>query len=118
MSVKIQGKEHPLKKIFRQDFVFVIPPYQRPYSWKTEHAGELFEDLVNAMQHGAGGEPEPYFLGSVVLAKGKNAPDAQATQVLTKTEWTPAVLEDRQQRLSRQLTDVWRLHATGGEANG
>jgi hypothetical protein len=77
MSVKIQGKEHPLRKIFGQDFVFVIPPYQRPYSWTTEHAGELFEDLVNAMQNGTGGEPEPYFLGSVVLAKEENEPDSQ-----------------------------------------
>jgi hypothetical protein len=77
MSVKIQGKEYPLKKIFGQDFVFRIPPYQRPYSWTTEHAGELFEDLLNAMQNGAAGEPEPYFLGSVVLAKEESEPDAQ-----------------------------------------
>lgn len=77
MSVKIHGKEHPLKKIFSDDFVFEIPAYQRPYSWTTEHAGELFEDIRTAMRPGAQDEPEPYFLGSVVLAKEENDPNSQ-----------------------------------------
>ncbi len=50
MSVKIHGAEHPLKEIVSDDFVFEIPPYQRPYSWTTEHAGELFEDVLTAMR--------------------------------------------------------------------
>lgn len=77
MGVKIHGKEHPLKKIFGEEFIFEIPPYQRPYSWTTEHAGELFEDVLSAMNVGSDAEPEPYFLGSVVLAKDEAEPKAE-----------------------------------------
>src|SRR5690625_3155635 len=77
MSVKIQGKEHPLKKIFGEEFVFEIPPYQRPYSWTADQAGELFEDVLSAMQNSDPGEPDPYFLGSVVLAKDEDEPEAK-----------------------------------------
>ena len=77
MSVKIHGAEHPLKEIFSDLFVFEIPPYQRPYSWTTEHAGELFEDILNAMQDGGSDGPDPYFLGSIVLAKEESEPSAK-----------------------------------------
>jgi len=74
----IHGAEKPIEKVFSDDFAFTIPHYQRPYSWTTEHAGELLDDLLNYM--GNGSEPieeiNPYFLGSIVLIKG-NAPDAQ-----------------------------------------
>jgi len=77
MSVRIHGEEHPLKEIFSDTFVFKIPPYQRPYSWTTEHAGELFEDLSMAMEDGTTGDHDPYFLGSIVLAKEERDPLAQ-----------------------------------------
>ncbi|SRR5260370_631641 len=76
--VNIHGAEHTIKKIFSDDFVFTIPLYQRPYSWTTEEAGELLEDLIAYM--GDGKEPldelAPYFLVSIVLIKG-DEPDAQ-----------------------------------------
>jgi uncharacterized protein with ParB-like and HNH nuclease domain len=52
--------------------VFTIPNYQRPYAWTTEEAGELFDDLLFAMENGEKPVEElnPYFLGSVVLIKG------------------------------------------------
>ena len=43
---KIHGAEFPIRKIFSNDFNFKIPLYQRPYSWTTEEAGELFDDLT------------------------------------------------------------------------
>lgn len=76
-GVKIHGAEHPLKEIFSDNFVFEIPPYQRPYSWTSEHAGELFEDVTAAMRDGDGEEPDPYFLGSIVLAKEEHDPSAK-----------------------------------------
>ena len=43
---KIHGAEFPIRKIFSNDFNFKIPLYQRPYSWTTEQAGELLDDLL------------------------------------------------------------------------
>ena len=67
---KISGAEYPIKKIFSDDFDFIIPSYQRPYAWTTEEAGELFDDLYSFMnQDGSGEQDDPYFLGSIVLIK-------------------------------------------------
>lgn len=67
---EIIGKEYPLKNIFSKEFDFVIPPYQRPYSWTIEHVGQLFDDLYDFMAHQD--ENETYFLGSIVLIKDKD----------------------------------------------
>lgn len=71
MKSTIQGGELAINKVFSNDFVYNIPSYQRPYSWTTEHAGELLSDLLNALD---GCPPSledasPYFLGSIVLIK-------------------------------------------------
>jgi uncharacterized protein with ParB-like and HNH nuclease domain len=77
---RIHGAEYPIKKIFSDDFVFNIPLYQRPYSWTTEHAGELLDDLIAFMGDSKeafdADDLTPYFLGSIVLIKG-DEPDAQ-----------------------------------------
>jgi len=74
----IHGEERPMEKVFSGDYVFTIPNYQRPYAWTTEEAGELFDDLLVAIENGAKPleELNPYFLGSVVLIKGETT-DAQ-----------------------------------------
>ncbi|MEG4517426.1 MULTISPECIES: DUF262 domain-containing HNH endonuclease family protein [unclassified Microcoleus] len=71
--VSIKGEEHPIKKIFSDDFVFTIPLYQRPYAWTKEEAGELLEDLLTFLGEGNEtiGELNPYFLGSIVLIKSE-----------------------------------------------
>lgn len=74
MSKNITGAEYPLSKIFSSDFDYEIPPYQRPYAWTTEQAGELFDDLYDFYSHEA---EESYFLGSIVLIKEENIPHAK-----------------------------------------
>lgn len=78
-SVKIQGSEYSLQKIFSNDFVFSIPMYQRPYAWTTEQAEELLLDIRDFMGNGVKSveELDPYFLGSIVLIKSDNRPDAE-----------------------------------------
>lgn len=76
MSRTLVAHEQPLSKIFSDDFVFSIPGYQRPYSWTTEQAGELIDDLCSFMRStGKGlGDIPPYFLGSIVLIKQEALP--------------------------------------------
>lgn len=77
-KVEIRGAQHPVQKIFSDDFAFFVPSYQRPYSWTTEHAGELLDDLLAFLGDGQEkvDDLNPYFLGSIVLIKG-DAPEAQ-----------------------------------------
>jgi hypothetical protein len=77
---KIHGAEFPIRKIFSNDFNFKIPLYQRPYSWTTEQAGELLDDLISFIGSATTtsvDELSPYFLGSIVLIKDESQPDAE-----------------------------------------
>ncbi len=70
---QLVASEEPLVKIFSSDYDFVIPDYQRPYSWGAEQALQLVDDLVDALERAP---DEPYFLGSVVLVKDKSQASA------------------------------------------
>jgi uncharacterized protein with ParB-like and HNH nuclease domain len=74
----IEGEEHQLRDVFSNDYLFRIPPYQRPYAWGVEEAGDLLDDFLHAMDEmNSIEEADPYFLGSIVLIKrDKNKPDA------------------------------------------
>lgn len=77
---KIHGAEYPVRKIFSNDFNFTIPLYQRPYSWTTEQAGELLDDLLSFIGSDTSVSIDslsPYFLGSIVLIKAESQPDAE-----------------------------------------
>lgn len=101
MPATIKAEEKALHRIFSDDYLFTIPPYQRPYSWTIEEAGELLEDISDAaLDANALDDLAPYFLGSIVLIK---EPDVAAADVV-----------DGQQRLTtltillaalRDLTD-------------
>jgi hypothetical protein len=77
----IHAAEKPIKDIFHRDFAFSIPAYQRPYSWGTEQATTLLDDLVTASATFVPGAKSqtinPYFLGSIVVIKQDSAPEAE-----------------------------------------
>ncbi len=53
MSTSLKAEEFRLEKIFSDDFVYSIPPYQRPYSWTEDQPSELLDDILAA-------RPEPH----------------------------------------------------------
>ena len=73
----IEAAEKPVLDLFCDKYLFRIPTYQRPYAWTTEQTSELLDDITTAC--GATGDvanQSPYFLGSVVLIKDPQKPDA------------------------------------------
>lgn len=72
---RISAHEEPISKIFSSEYQFSIPDYQRPYSWATEQALQLLEDLQDALDRETASEP--YFLGSIVLVKNVDMAEAQ-----------------------------------------
>lgn len=46
---------------------YVIPAFQRPYSWGFDQYYELYRDLMGAYK-----ENESYFLGNIIMAKSKS----------------------------------------------
>ncbi|MGR6646321.1 DUF262 domain-containing protein, partial [Avibacterium paragallinarum] len=67
----INAKTFSLSKVFSSDFQYVIPNYQRPYSWEKEHIKQLFDDLYEFYQRST---EEDYFLGSIVVIKQDKIP--------------------------------------------
>ncbi|MED5801239.1 DUF262 domain-containing protein [Gordonia sp. Z-3] len=93
-TAQLTAHELELLKVFSSDFDFRIPEYQRPYSWRPEHALQLLDDLGEALEQS---EDEPYFLGSVVLVKRPESADSDVIdgqQRLTTLTILLSVLRD------------------------
>ena len=120
----IKASEQNLDSVFHRDYEFQIPVYQRPYAWDLEQVGELFDDLVTAMDRS---EVEPYFLGSIVLIKHGNDPTSDVVdgqqrlttltmllcvlRELTVGDWPESLDERIRQRadVATRRTEVVRL---------
>ncbi len=44
---------------------FVIPEYQRPYSWEIEHCEKLWQDIEDFDT--SGNTKDPYFFGTIIV---------------------------------------------------
>ena len=64
----IEANKGILKKIFSEEFWFIVPQYQRPYVWQEENIQELIDDLYYAFENKQNSE---YFLGALVLKRTK-----------------------------------------------
>lgn len=98
----LSAQEMPLHKVFSDDYLFTIPAVQRPYSWTTDQAGELLDDLLQFIEENeitdtnVNQKQEPYFLGSIVLVK-QDKPESEVLdgqQRLTTLTILLAVLRD------------------------
>ncbi len=65
MSLTLNAEQKHISKIFYDKTKYVIPAYQRPYSWTKNECKELFEDLKIAYYEN---KKEEYFLGSLILS--------------------------------------------------
>src|SRR5664280_1601001 len=81
---------------------FVIPIYQRTYSWTERECRQLWDDIIRT---GAEDRILVHFVGSIVYIEKGEA---------TRTVWEPLLVIDGQQR----LTTVTLLIAALAEAIG
>ena len=102
----IEAGHRKLADVFSDAYAFEVPGYQRPYAWEEEQAGQLLDDLLDALDRT--GRERTYFLGSVVLVKEPGMPSAKVLdgqQRLTTLTILLAVLrdltKDRSKRESR-----------------
>lgn len=104
--ISLTAEQKTIEGIFgATNETYVIPMYQRPYSWGFDQLYELCKDLK-----GAYGEEESYFLGNIILAHSKSfGSDGKSAvvdgQQRVITIWTLIKL------LSLYLTDINSLQA-------
>lgn len=58
----MKAEELKIEDVLVQTKTFVIPPYQRPYSWSEDNARQLVEDIFTSMEQG----DREYFIGSLI----------------------------------------------------
>jgi Protein of unknown function DUF262/Protein of unknown function (DUF1524) len=94
----IEASEKPILDIFCDKYLFSIPSYQRPYAWTTEQTSELIDDITTACGDAEDvSNASPYFLGSIVLIKDPQKPEADVVdgqQRLTTLTILLSVLRD------------------------
>lgn len=74
MDKTLEATELTVERILGdQACSYVIPSYQRPYSWTVDQVEQLWDDLITWIDgnpHSAIDNLPPYFLGSIVLTGG------------------------------------------------
>lgn len=68
----ITGKDKKIHELLSGGNKFIIPEYQRPYSWGLDQCDELLGDLVEFKKEE---QVDDYFLGSIVVAKSLDNQD-------------------------------------------
>ncbi len=75
MSISLDAKQQNIKDIFQiGSKQYVIPDYQRAYSWGYDECYKLFDDITEAFKPKREKEEEEkkseeYFLGNIIIAK-------------------------------------------------
>lgn len=60
--MKLEAKSFTIEGLLKEDCFYVIPDYQRPYSWTKSQIEELFSDIEIAMETDSN-----HFFGTVML---------------------------------------------------
>ena len=109
MAKTLEAHDKLIREIFEGSYQFEIPDYQRPYAWTNEQAGELFDDLILAMQEArVSGATSQYFLGSIVLIKNDREPKSSVVdgqQRLSTLTMLFAVLREAIPHAADDITD-------------
>jgi Uncharacterized conserved protein len=65
----MEAKECKVQDILTENKKFIIPSYQRPYSWTIDNAEQLIDDIYESSQS----NESEYFIGSMIcINKGQN----------------------------------------------
>jgi uncharacterized protein with ParB-like and HNH nuclease domain len=86
----VYASQTDIQKILGGVQQYVVPLYQRPYSWEPKQWGKLWTDLVELCE-----DPKPrnHFIGSIVTMPERSVPEGVSKFVLI----------DGQQRLTTLL---------------
>ena len=105
MALYLSAEQKNLKSLFSNDNRYVIPYYQRHYSWTMEQCRQLYDDVMDAFDSKA----DSYFLGNIVLAEDEHddRPEVVDGQQRLMTLWlflkSIHVLQPSNNRLKRMI---------------
>lgn len=68
MALSLSAEQKNINHIFNSSDIYIVPAYQRPYSWEYEQCYQLYNDITAAYNTNT-----EYFIGNIIIAKGKDA---------------------------------------------
>lgn len=68
MALSLSAEQKNINHIYNSSDVYIVPAYQRPYSWEYEQCYQLYNDITAAFNNNT-----EYFIGNIIIAKGKDA---------------------------------------------
>lgn len=87
MAIQLSAEQKSIRKLFYNIDQYIIPEFQRTYSWGYEECFQLYNDITQAFAAG-----EDYFIGNIVIARSSE--NSNSPQII-----------DGQQR----LISIWLL---------
>lgn len=98
----MQASETKVRKLIEGTQQYVVPLFQRPYSWSEKQWKTLWADVLEQSRHGDG---RPHFFGSIVTTPAKSVPQGvgkylliDGQQRLTTIQILLAAVRDRADR--------------------
>jgi Protein of unknown function DUF262/Protein of unknown function (DUF1524) len=86
----MEAAEAKIQKVLEGTKQFLVPHYQRPYSWTADQWKTLWRDVLELLEDP---EAKPHFLGSIVTSPARTVPEGVEKRLLI----------DGQQRLTTLL---------------
>jgi uncharacterized protein with ParB-like and HNH nuclease domain len=86
----MEAAEAKIQRVLEGTKQFLVPHYQRPYSWKEEQWKTLWRDVLELLDEQ---DAKPHFLGSIVTSPARTVPEGVEKRLLV----------DGQQRLTTLL---------------
>jgi uncharacterized protein with ParB-like and HNH nuclease domain len=73
MALSLTAEQKKLLQILKIDEQYIIPEYQRPYSWEYDHCLQLYSDLIEVYKTNKNDDSnEDYFIGNIIIAKSES----------------------------------------------
>ena len=67
----MDAKDHPVISVLGDQRRFVVPIYQRQYSWRQERLGPFWDDVVAKAEEALQGKPKfSHYMGALILSPG------------------------------------------------
>ncbi len=102
----MQASETSIRKLIEGSKQYVIPLFQRPYSWTQKHWSTLWQDVMDLVDDP---NARPHFFGSTVTAPARSVPQGvgkwlliDGQQRLTTTQLLLAALRDAAIHINEQ----------------
>ena len=64
MALSLTAEQKSLMTLFTTRDKYIIPSYQRPYSWEYEHCLKMYSDIIDAYNG-----KNDYFLGNIIISR-------------------------------------------------